>query len=88
MKKLSIILLSVFLFSCTSENLPADEGPELDCDCYRVTNVTYFSVVGTTSPSITYHCNYTAVNDCTQIEINVPYVTTNQNSIPKVGDCR
>lgn len=86
MKKL-FLLAFLSLASCS----PETENPtnEPDCDCDRVVEVSTFNVVGTPqNPAINYHSVYITINDCTNVQRQKTFTTTNINQVPVVGQCR
>lgn len=87
MKKYILILLVLF-FSC-SNNENEQELNTLDCECDRVVSVSTFNVIGTLqNPQISYYSVYTTINDCTQIQREKTFTTTNANFSPKLNECR
>ena len=85
---LSILLLIFLQFSCT----PKEEAPivpELDCDCDKVVDVKSFNIVGTpTNPATVIYSTYTTINECTKIQREKTFNTTNSSLVPKIGECR
>jgi hypothetical protein len=85
MKKLLLITALVTLLSCSNEN----EQQQEDCNCDRVVEATTFNIVGTPqNPAINYYTVYTTINDCTGIQRQKNFTTTNNAQSPKVGQCR
>jgi hypothetical protein len=85
MKKLLLITALVTLLSCSNE----DEQQQEDCNCDRVVEATTFNIVGTPqNPAINYYTVYTTINDCTGIQRQKNFTTTNNAQSPKVGQCR
>jgi len=87
MKK-HILILAAFLFISCSNN--EDElTNNLDCNCDRVVEVYTFTVVGTPqNPDLNYHTIYTTINDCTQVQKQKEYNTTNPAFTPRLNECR
>lgn len=85
MKKL--IILSLFLASCSNDD--AQPATPQNCDCDLVKEATTFNIVGTPSnPSVVYHTVYITINQCTGVQKTKTYDTTNPNECPAVGQCR
>ena len=85
MKKLLLIATAVALFSCSKE----EQQQTQDCNCDRVVEATTFNIVGTPqNPAINYYTVYTTINDCTGIQRQKNFTTTNNAQSPKVGECR
>ena len=85
MKKLLLITALVTLLSCSNE----DEQQQEDCNCDRVVEASTFNIVGTPqNPAINYYTVYTTINDCTGIQRQKNFTTTNNAQSPKVGQCR
>jgi hypothetical protein len=85
MKKLLLIIALVTLLSCSNE----DEQQQEDCNCDRVVEATTFNIVGTPqNPAINYYTVYITINDCTGIQRQKDFTTTNNAQSPKVGQCR
>lgn len=85
MKKLLLITALIALLSCSKE----DEQQQQDCNCDRVVEATTFNIVGTPqNPAINYYTVYTTINDCTGIQRQKNFTTTNNAQSPKVGQCR
>jgi hypothetical protein len=85
MKKLLLITALVTLLSCSNE----DEQQQEDCNCDRVVEASTFNIVGTPqNPAINYYTVYTTINDCTGIQRQKNFTTTNNDQSPKVGQCR
>ena len=83
MKKLLLITLAIGMLACsTSEEKNTNEP---DCNCDRVVQANYFNVVGT---PVSYHCVYYTINDCTQVQKQKSYTTTDEATLPQVGQCR
>lgn len=86
MKKL-FLLAFLALASCSTET--ENLTNEHDCDCDRVVEVSTFNVVGTPqNPAINYHSVYITINDCTNVQRQKTFTTTNINQVPVVGQCR
>lgn len=82
-----ILILALFLFSCS--NNEEEIINSLDCECDRVVQVQTFNIVGTPqNPATVYHTVYTTINDCTEIQKEKEFNTTNSNFIPKLNECR
>lgn len=87
MKK-AFLLFSVVLLSCSPDE-PQQQEPPVDCNCDRVVEVNTFNIIGTPqNPAITYHSVYITINDCTQIQRQKTFDTTNSQLVPQVGQCR
>ena len=85
MKKLLLITALIALASCSNE----EEQQTQDCNCDRVVEATTFNIVGTPqNPAINYYTVYTTINDCTGIQRQKNFTTTNNAQSPKVGQCR
>jgi hypothetical protein len=88
MKKILLFTLSIFIVACSQED-SSNNSNEPNCNCDRVVQVSTFNVVGTPqNPSINYYSVYTTINDCTQIQREKTFNTTNSNLIPQIGQCR
>jgi uncharacterized lipoprotein YmbA len=84
MKKLLLITAAITLIGCSEE-----EQQEQDCNCDRVVEASTFNIVGTPqNPAINYYTVYTTINDCTGIQRQKDFTTTNNALSPKVGQCR
>lgn len=84
MKKLLLLTALIALSSCSNE----EEQPK-DCNCDRVVEASTFNIVGTPqNPAINYYTVYTTINDCTGIQRQKDFTTTNNALSPKVGQCR
>lgn len=87
MKKLALLLLAVLFISCSADEASSNNEP--DCNCDRVVEVNTFTVVGTPqNPALNYYSVYTTINDCTQIQRQKTFTTTNPNLSPKLNECR
>ena len=87
MKKLALLLLAVLFISCSTDEASSNNEP--DCNCDRVVEVNTFTVVGTPqNPALNYYSVYTTINDCTQIQRQKTFTTTNPNLSPKLNECR
>ncbi len=85
MKKLLLITALIALSGCSNE----EEQQTQDCNCDRVVEATTFIIVGTPqNPAINYYTVYTTINDCTGIQRQKNFTTTNNAQSPKVGQCR
>jgi hypothetical protein len=87
MRKIPFILFAIGMVACS---IPQQEQvDEPDCDCDKVVQVTTFNVVGTPqNPAVNYHSVYTTINECTQIQKQKTFDTTNQSLIPQINQCR
>jgi hypothetical protein len=82
--RLLLILTTIILISCTNE----EEEPK-NCNCDRVVEANTFTIVGTPeNPALNYYTAYTTINDCTGIQKQKNYTTTNNSLSPKIGQCR
>ena len=82
MKKLLLITALIALSGCSNE----EEQQTQDCNCDRVVEATTFNIVGTPqNPAINYYTVYTTINDCTGIQRQKNFTTTNNAQSPKVG---
>jgi hypothetical protein len=87
MKKLLLSTLAIFMVSCSQDD--TSNTPTADCNCDRVVQVNTFGVIGTVeSPGMHYFSTYTTINDCTQIQREKTFNTTNQSLSPQLGQCR
>lgn len=88
MKKLFLITIACAIVSCSPDE-SVDNTNNVDCDCDRVVQVYTFNVIGTPQqPATNYFSNYTTINDCTQIQREKTYNTTNSSLSPQLGQCR
>lgn len=84
MKKLLLIATLITLSSCSNE-----DEQQRDCNCDRVVEANTFNIVGTPqNPAMNYYTVYTTINDCTGVQRQKDFTTTNNSLSPKVGDCR
>ena len=84
MKKLFLFTTLLALLGCSQE-----EEQTNDCNCDRVVEANTFSIVGTPqNPAMNYYTVYITINDCTGIQRQKDYTTTNNSLSPKVGQCR
>ena len=89
MKKLALLLLSVLFISCSTDEVTPEPTPTPSCNCDRVVEVNTFTVVGTPqNPALNYYSVYITINDCTQIQRQKTFTTTNPNLSPKLNECR
>jgi hypothetical protein len=88
MKKLLLLLAIVIsMMGCTSDETVQEE--QLNCNCDRVVQVNTFNVIGTPeNPALNYYSVYTTINDCTQIQREKTFTTTNPQLSPTLGQCR
>jgi hypothetical protein len=87
MIKYLIIVATLAMFSCSSDD--ASNANEPDCDCDRFVQVYTFGVIGAPeSPGMHYLSNYTTINDCTQIQREKTFNPTNSSLSPQLGQCR
>ena len=87
MKKLLLITLAVSISACSSDQ--QEESTQPNCDCDRVVEVNTFQIVGTPqNPTISYYSVYTTINDCTQIQRQKNYTTTDPSMSPQLNQCR
>ena len=88
MKKLLLITLAVGISACSSDQQEEDTN-QPNCDCDRVVEVNTFQVVGTPqNPAISYYSVYTTINDCTQIQRQKNFTTTDPSMSPQLNQCR
>ena len=88
MKKLLLLTLAIGMMACSNDETTREETTP-NCDCDRVVEVNTFNIVGTPqNPATTYHSVYITINDCTQIQRQKTYDTTNIDLVPKVNQCR
>lgn len=87
MKQLFIIA-AIFLASCSKDN-PQPNEPIKDCDCDRAMEHTKFYMVGNsqTGTSGYYFGTYVLINDCTGVQYNGNWNTSNGDSEPINGEC-
>jgi hypothetical protein len=87
MRKIPFILFAIGMVACSTPQ--QEQASEPDCDCDKVVQVTTFNVVGTPqNPAVNYHSVYTTINECTQIQKQKTFDTTNQTQIPQINQCR
>ena len=87
MRKIPFILFAIGMVACSTPQ--QEQVDEPDCDCDKVVQVTTFNVVGTPqNPTVNYHSVYTTINECTQIQKQKTFDTTNQSLIPQINQCR
>jgi hypothetical protein len=85
MRKLSL-LFALIIISCNNEQ---DDAPSKNCDCDKVVAKTTYNVLGTPqNPAITYYTTYTTINECSNIQKQKTFSTTNSSLIPQIGECR
>jgi hypothetical protein len=88
MKKTLFLAIAFGIISCTQDDTTNDTS-NLDCNCDRVVQVNTFHVVGTIQqPEMLYFSTYTTINDCTQIQREKTFNTTNSSLSPQIGQCR
>ena len=88
MKKV-LVLLALAFIGCTTDNKSTTPTSTTDCNCDKVVEKQTFNIVGTPeNPAINYHTVYTTINECTKVQKQKTYTTTNQFLIPKLGECR
>lgn len=84
MKKLLLLITAITLMSCSKE-----EEQTKNCNCDRVVEANTFIIVGTPqNPALNYYTVYTTINDCTGVQRQKDFTTTNNSLSPKVGECR
>jgi hypothetical protein len=90
MKKYFLIIsFTVLSFSCNQDEPQSNNPDDTNCECDRVVQVNTFNIIGTPqNPAIVYHSVYTTINDCTQIQREKTYDTTNSTLSPQLGQCR
>jgi hypothetical protein len=89
MKKLLLFTLAIGMVACSQEEPQTNNPDEPNCNCDRVVEVFTFNIVGTPeNPAINYYSRYTTINDCTQIQREKTFNTTNPSLSPQVGQCR
>lgn len=84
MKKLLLILTATLILSCSTEENGRTEQ-QADCNCDRVVEVNYFNIA---SNPMQYLCVYYTINDCTQVQKQKDYTTTDPDTLPQLGQCR
>lgn len=85
MKKV-LLLLSLVAMSYNNEE---EQTPALDCDCDKVVAKTTYNVLGTPqNPAITYYTTYTTINECSNVQKQKTFSTTDASLIPEIGECR
>lgn len=88
MRKLLLITLAIGMLACSQEE-NSEEQQQLDCNCDRVVQVQTFNVIGTPeNPATNYYSVYTTINDCTQVQREKTFTTTNPQLSPTLGQCR
>jgi hypothetical protein len=88
MKKLLLFTLAIGMVACSQED-SSNNTDQQDCNCDRVVQVNTFNVIGTPqNPAINYYSVYTTINDCTQIQREKNFNTTNPSLSPQLGQCR
>ena len=89
MKKLALLFLAALFISCSADEVSTNNDEETNCDCDRVVEVNTFQVIGTPeNPALNYYSVYTTINDCTQIQRQKTFTTTNPNFTPQLNQCR
>lgn len=89
MKKLALLFLAVLFISCSTDEVSRNNDGEPNCDCDRVVEVSTFTIIGTPqNPALNYYSIYTTINDCTQIQRQKTFTTTNPNLSPQLNQCR
>lgn len=84
MKKLVLLATAIALAGCSEEQQQTQ-----DCNCDRVVEANTFNIVGTPqNPAMNYYTVYTTINDCTGVQRQKDFTTTNNSLSPKVGECR
>ena len=87
MKKLFLFILAIGIVACSQEEPNNPDEP--NCECDRVVEVFTFNIIGTPqNPATNYYSTYTTINDCTQIQREKTFNTTNPSLSPQVGQCR
>ena len=85
MKKV-LLLLALVIVSCSKEE---EQTPQLNCDCDKVVAKTTYNVLGTPqNPTITYYTTYTTINECSNVQKQKTFSTTDASLIPEIGECR
>jgi hypothetical protein len=85
MKKV-LLLLALVIVSCSKEE---EQTPALNCDCDKVVAKTTYNVIGTPqNPTITYYTTYTTINECSNVQKQKTFSTTDASLIPEIGECR
>jgi hypothetical protein len=88
MKKLFLIALAIGMIACSQDD-SSNNTEEPNCNCDRIVQINTFNVIGTPqNPATNYHSVYTTINDCTQIQREKTFNTTNPNLVPRLGDCK
>lgn len=77
MKNYVYVIVALFLFSCSAEELKEEI---VDCNCDRVVQVEQFII-----PPSTYFGKYYTINDCTGVQVMHDWVGLANK--PKIGDC-
>ena len=73
MKKSVLLLASLFLLSCSPEEVPKD------CGCDRIVEVASFTL-----PDRSVFGKYTTINDCTGVQNSYDW----RGTTPSKGSCR
>jgi hypothetical protein len=88
MKKVLLFTLAIGMVACSQED-SANNSNEPNCNCDRVVQVATFNVVGTPqNPAMNYYSVYTTINDCSQMQREKTFNTTNPSQSPQLGQCR
>lgn len=88
MRKILLLTLAISMVACSNDE-NVQEEQQLDCNCDRVVQVNTFNVIGTPqNPALNYYSVYTTINDCTQIQREKTFTTTNPTLSPTLGQCR
>jgi hypothetical protein len=88
MKKILLLTIATVIFSCTQDETTNNQDNS-NCNCDRVVEVFTFNIIGTPQqPATVYFSNYTTINDCTQIQREKTFSTTNASLSPQIGECR
>ena len=88
MRKILLLTLAISMVACSNDE-NVQEEQQLDCNCDRVVQVNTFNVIGTPqNPATNYYSIYTTINDCTQIQREKTFTTTNPTLSPTLGQCR
>ena len=88
MRKILLLTLAISMVACSNDE-NVQEEQQLNCNCDRVVQVNTFNVIGTPqNPATNYYSIYTTINDCTQIQREKTFTTTNPTLSPTLGQCR
>lgn len=88
MRKILLLTLAISMVACSNDE-NVQEEQQLNCNCDRVVQVNTFNVIGTPqNPALNYYSVYTTINDCTQIQREKTFTTTNPTLSPTLGQCR